>query len=201
MLTIYPDSFSQSGQESFVLSMLDGLRGGFFIEIGAFDSKELSNTYLLESVFKWKGIAFEIDKKRSREYNRNRVNLCVRGDATIVDYKKCFTDFGAPSVIDYLQVDIEPAKQSLTALKRIPFDSYSFKVITFEHDLYADKENIDIQTQALEFLESFGYQRVALNVKNNGLPYEDWYVHPAFVTKKVKLLSDVEWSAHFSTSL
>lgn len=52
-------SFSQLQQDRWVVWELGGKRGGFFVEIGAFDGKELSNTYLLETEYDWKGILAE----------------------------------------------------------------------------------------------------------------------------------------------
>ncbi|WP_426127513.1 hypothetical protein [Pararhizobium sp. PWRC1-1] len=52
-------SFAQIQQDRWVLAELDGKRGGFFVEIGAFDGKQLSNTYLLETEYDWKGILAE----------------------------------------------------------------------------------------------------------------------------------------------
>ena len=201
MMRLFPGSFSQSGQESFVLNMLDSQKNGFYVEIGAYHSTDLSNTYVLESQYDWRGLAFEIDRKKSKEYNGNRKNKCITADATKFDYLQCFNESKVPSVIEYLQVDIEPAFQSLAALKRIPFDAYQFKVITFEHDLYSDQKNNLIQQESHEFLESFGYQRVVKNVSSNGFPYEDWYIKPELINQDIlleKLSSDVEWSVNFS---
>ena len=131
-------SHSQSGQESFVLGILDNLENGFFLEIGAFHSKELSNTFLLERRFGWRGVAIEIDKRRSKQYNRNRENPCITADATNLNYEKLFFDYNAPQIIDYLQIDIEPASNSLRALTSLPFFTTKFRTITFEHDVYSD---------------------------------------------------------------
>jgi hypothetical protein len=194
------ESYSQSGQESFVVGILDNLLNGFYLEIGAFHSKELSNTFLLESRFGWKGLAIEIVKKRSKEYNRNRENPCIRADATQLDYSELFLIHNVPRIIDYLQVDIEPATNSLTALKALPISTNQFRVITFEHDIYADSQNLGIQEMAFVFLQSHGYHRVAKNVKNSGLSYEDWYIHPELIHKKFtsfSLPSDTEFTDFF----
>ena len=50
------ENFSQAYQDMFVLSMLDGKRNGYYLEIGAFDGISLSNTYLLEK--NWMGWSF-----------------------------------------------------------------------------------------------------------------------------------------------
>ena len=53
-------SYSQFGQDSHVLhAIYKSKRGGFFVEIGAFDGITDSNTYLLEKDYGWKGIVVE----------------------------------------------------------------------------------------------------------------------------------------------
>ncbi|WP_117191877.1 FkbM family methyltransferase [Rhizobium terrae] len=53
------NSFSQLQQDRWALSELNGKRGGFFVEIGAFDGKQLSNSYLMETEYDWQGILVE----------------------------------------------------------------------------------------------------------------------------------------------
>lgn len=52
-------SKSQIRQDLFVLSELDFKTDGFFVEFGATDGLETSNSYLLESRFGWSGILAE----------------------------------------------------------------------------------------------------------------------------------------------
>jgi len=182
----YPDSNSEAGQESFVLNMLDELYDRYYLEIGAFESKKTSNTYMLEKDFYWKGIALEILPECVLEYNTNRKNPCFQADATTFDYKKCLDGAQAPRRIDYLQLDIEPASQTLAALKQVPLDDYRFSVITFEHDLYYAPENRQVKAEAIEILKSHGYVLAVENVKVDapGWPlreFEDWWVDPEVV--------------------
>ncbi len=52
-------SRSQYRQDLFVLSQLDFKRGGYFVEFGATNGVDLSNSYLLEKEFGWHGILAE----------------------------------------------------------------------------------------------------------------------------------------------
>jgi SAM-dependent methyltransferase len=181
---IYSNSQSQSLQESFVLNVLEEKKGGTFLEIGGHDPISLSNTYLLEKDFGWKGFSLEIERKFSRKYNKQRSNPSICADATTFNYLDYLVQNNYPKVIDYLQVDIEPAYQTLSALLRVPIDKYQFRVITFEHDVYADPDNQRVLEVARTVLKSYGYLLVAGNVKNHGNPYEDWFVHPDLVRKE-----------------
>ena len=53
------DVRSQIKQDLFVLNHLCGKRNGYFVEFEASDGKSLSNTWLLEKRFGWKGILAE----------------------------------------------------------------------------------------------------------------------------------------------
>ena len=66
---------SQAGQDKFVLESLDYKRNGFYVEIGAFHSKNISNTYVLEQDYNWNGISFEIVPEWTDEFNLNRKKL------------------------------------------------------------------------------------------------------------------------------
>jgi hypothetical protein len=186
-MKIYEGSNSQAGQESFVLNSLKEKRGGFYVEIGGYHSKNDSNTYLLETKYDWKGVALEIDKERSDEYNLNRSNICLNVDATIFDYLKYFEENNFPKTIDYLQVDIEPAYQSLKALESLPLDKYRFSVITFEHDIYFDSDNILIKEKSKEILSKFNYTLAVEDVKAYGKTFEDWWLDSNIINDMEKL--------------
>lgn len=74
-------SKSQIKQDIFVLSETGFKKMGYFVEFGATDGVTLSNTYLLETKFDWKGIVVEPLKSKHSLLTRNRnchvENLCV----------------------------------------------------------------------------------------------------------------------------
>jgi len=177
------NNWSQSMQDIFVMSMLDGKRNGVYVEIGADQPRVISNTYLLEKDFDWSGISFELDADKVAFFNTIRENKCLCEDATLYNYKSLFEELNYPKQIDYLQLDIDPAEGTLNALKVLPLDDYRFSVITYETDVYSS--GADIQDEQIEILESHGYQLVAKNVKCEGNPYEDWWVDPAIVSEDV----------------
>lgn len=53
--------FSQNGQSRRVESILKGKRWGFFVEAGAYNGEELSNTLYLERQLGWRGLLVEPD--------------------------------------------------------------------------------------------------------------------------------------------
>ena len=179
-------NWSQSYQDIFTLSLLDGKKNGSYLEIGGGEGRWINNTYLLEQEFQWTGLAIEYDEGSSnppygwKGYIANRKNPCLCEDATKVDYGKILKEYEFKTQIDFLQVDIEPAQHTLNALKAIPHDLYRFSVICFETEIY-DIRNILIQKEQFNLLSSLGYKLVAKNVSNNCFPYEDWWVDPSII--------------------
>jgi hypothetical protein len=167
--------------------MLDEKQDGFYVEIGAFESKKTNNTYLLETEFNWTGVAFEWLEEPAKNYNQYRKNPCIKADATTFDYLGYFVSNNFPKQIDYLQVDIDPPRDTLNSLKKLPLDEYRFSTITFEHDLYAG--NQDVKEEQKELLSSLGYVLAFENVKVYvpGYPdreFEDWWIDPAVVAEE-----------------
>jgi FkbM family methyltransferase len=63
---------SQFGQTDFVLKSLSGRTNGYFVELGADDGVQTSNTLLLERSFGWSGICIEPVANRYQLLKQNR---------------------------------------------------------------------------------------------------------------------------------
>lgn len=171
-------NYSQTYQDMFVLTMLNGKRNGTYFEIGAADPYYGSNTALLEE-FGWTGTSLEIKEEEVTKFNSVRKNKATLVDATKFNYNTL------SGHIDYLQVDCEPPSTTFEILKMIPFHQCTFGVITFEHDYYADITK-SFRELARHYLLSRGYILVASNIApNETSAYEDWFVHPKYVDNKI----------------
>jgi FkbM family methyltransferase len=68
-------SHAQLFQDLFVLFLLNEKRDGYFVDFGATDGFHLSNTFLLENNYRWRGIVVEPARFWHRELARNRTCL------------------------------------------------------------------------------------------------------------------------------
>lgn len=72
-------SCSQLGQDTQVLDFYQNKTNGYFVEVGASNGIDLSNTYLLETKYGWKGVCCEPIPFKFEELVQNRPNsVCVK---------------------------------------------------------------------------------------------------------------------------
>ena len=76
-----PLYYSQIGQDLEVIKCYNYKSYGFFVDIGASDGIEISNTYLLESRFSWRGICCEPIPSKFEKCVKNRKNSICYNDA------------------------------------------------------------------------------------------------------------------------
>ncbi len=169
-------SRSQAGQETFAFHVSGRKKWGSFVEIGAHNGLFFSNTYVLEKRFGWNGLGVELHPGLASDYNKLRKSKCIEANATQIDYSHVFLQYKLPLQIDFLQIDIDPAHQSLQALSVIPFDQFQFGAIVFEHDGYRGEETREVVEESRKILEKNNYVLIAENVKSEGLAFEDWWV-------------------------
>lgn len=176
----------QAQQDKFVINILREKRDGYFLEIGSNDPIIGNNSYILETIYNWKGVMVEYEDKFLTMYKTIRPNsIHVIQDASTVDYKSLFQSNDVPLCIDYLQIDLEVCNGStLKTLQKLDdeiLDTYKFATVTFEHDIY--RSNFaDTRLKSREIFKKRGYVCVFEDVNDmNIYPFEDWYVHPDLV--------------------
>jgi hypothetical protein len=168
-----------SAQEKFALEMSGYKADGFYVELGAFHSKDGSNTYYLEKDYGWSGVSFEIVEEKKQEFISNRKNPCF-GDALQFDYLSYFEINQFPKQIDYLQVDIDAGYDehikpltpytTLLGLISLPLTQYRFNVIVFEHDVNMYWRMKPIRDAQREILDGLGYTLIWKE------EHEDWWI-------------------------
>lgn len=150
-----------------------------YLEIGGADAKRINNTYCLEKYHNWQGVSIEINKNKHEGSWQERTNPIYWGDALTVDYADLLNKHKLPLLVDYLQVDVEPARNTFTALQNVLKQGIKFNCCTFEHDHYRKKKkDADYKILADELMSQYGYKIAVDNVcsRKNSKYYETWYV-------------------------
>lgn len=156
-------------------------KNGVFIDIGAYDGKDHSNTYFFEKDLEWSGICFEPLPHAFAQLKQNRncicVNACVAPQDGIVNF---FEVLGAPDMLSgivntYDPRHLERLKHEVAtrggsySIKQIP--SVNFNKVLAEHGIsYVDYLSMDTEGSEMEILRSIDFDTVyiyAITVENN----------------------------------
>ncbi len=158
-------SVSQLGQDLWVLEQTGYKRGGFFVEFGATDGVVLSNTYLLEKEFGWRGICAEPNPSFFQQLKENRSctlsNECIAGE-TGRNEKFILADaYG--SLASYADRDQHKDKRAAyeQACEVIDVTTVSLNDLLEKHHapLEIDYLSIDTEGNELEILQSLDFRR------------------------------------------
>jgi FkbM family methyltransferase len=161
-------SKSQIRQDIFVLFELNFKKNGFFVEFGATNGIDLSNTFLLEKEFNWKGILVEPARVWHTDLEKNRSAVvdkrCVWSESgKLIQFNQ--TNESEFSTIDHLSTNDHHAK------KREHGEKYSVNTVSLVDllDEYKAPRNIDylsIDTEGseLDILEKFDFDKYKIKI-------------------------------------
>ena len=206
LLPYLPYTHSQAGQDLFVLSQLGAKRGGYFVEFGATQGVNISNSYFFESHLGWNGIVAEPARMWHRELRRNRKchveTRCVwsASGATLR-----FSEAAELSTVsDYVNSDF-------LAASRRGKESYEVRTISlndlleeYQAPRIIDYLSIDTEGSEFDILNAFDFEKrnfAVITCEHNHAPQrekihqlltgkgyrrileeaskaDDWYVHP-----------------------
>jgi len=171
--------YSQIGQDRLVLKYLKNKQNGSFVDIGCGFPKYINNTYLLETQFNWDGISIDLNMYTEEDgliWNDCRNTKLILNDALTLNYSSIFKENNLPINIDYLSMDLEPPDLSLECLFKIPFDEYTFNIITFEVDKNREGDIKRIE-ESRNFLMSKGYTLIGSICSGQ----DDIYLHNSLI--------------------
>jgi FkbM family methyltransferase len=161
-------SKSQIRQDLFVLSMLDFKQKGFFVEFGATNGIDYSNTYLMEKEFGWTGILAEPAKCWHNELKINRT--------AEIEMKCVYKD--SKSTVQFNEVN-NAALSTITTFSKSDFFSqerkagktYESKTISLEDLLkkynapkIIDYISIDTEGSEFEILSNFDFSKYSFRI-------------------------------------
>jgi hypothetical protein len=178
------ESYSECGQDLFVMSLLN-IKNGKFLDLGCNLPIKINNTYLLE-LNGWDGISVDI-LDYSKEWE-SRKSKFINEDCFNIDFNNFLPKFYNEKTIDYLSLDMEEVGKRYKLLEKILITDYDFKIITIEHDSYlGDNYELNEKIPQREILKKYGYKLICSDVsqeKNPDLYYEDWWVNEKYFDEK-----------------
>lgn len=171
---------SQHGQDELLdRELFHGRKGGVFVDVGAFDGVEFSNTLHLEQELGWKGLCIEPNPLAFGKLRANRTCHCVQAAAW---EKRCKLQFrqvkSKQSQVEMLSGVIEAMdERHESRIAREPGDTEVIEVQAVTvHDAFVehllrdqlkatiDYLSIDVENAELQVLKGVDFNRVRVNV-------------------------------------
>jgi len=184
---------SQLGQDAFVLGKTRNFEKNYFLEIGAYDPFQWSNTAGLRELGGWSGFHVDPSPASAHRFHLAGMTDSFLEAAAVPEHRTVFfLDDDATSEIhinqqseeaiqvktvtpselinkyeriDYLSLDIEGGELEL--IKAWPFDFCAPRVITVEHN-YRQAESDEIDS----ILRSYGYRKCLTAITE----FESWFI-------------------------
>ena len=115
-------SYSQVGQDVWVYGeVFNQSRHGFFVDLGAFDGVFLSNTYLLEKRYGWKGICIEANIQTYEKLVQQRSSICVNALVADVESQAYISNAGTVSgIVSQEELHDLGASKNIFAVRSMP---------------------------------------------------------------------------------
>jgi FkbM family methyltransferase len=203
-------SKSQLGQDIFALQQNKLKRQGFFIEIGASDGIELSNTYLLEKEFGWKGILVEPAKNVQQKLKKNRKAKIL--NIALTSSEKPYISFSEKGVLstvsDYKKLDLHGKDRRFSKKYLVKNDTLFNIVEKNKCPRIIDFLSLDTEGSEFDILHNFNFNKYkfrAICVEHNYSPnrnsiyklltrngykrilanlseFDDWYIYTKNLT-------------------
>ena len=196
-------STAQLGQDLWALEQSNFKRGGFFVEFGATDGVLLSNTYMLEKLFGWRGICVEPHPRYYERLQKNRdcklsnaliggrtgdkVDFILANEFSTIDgyshdqhdeKRQAFVDTG--SVIQLETVSLDELLEDMGAPREIDFLSIDTEGSEYDILKSFPFDKWHVQTIAVEHnfsgtRESIYELLTSKGFKRTEAQWDDWY--------------------------
>jgi len=171
-------SYSQLGQDLEVLKIYNNKKKGFFIEIGANDGITLSNTYLLEKNYEWKGICCEPNPHIFETLVKNRPESICCSEAV-------YGESGLKIEFDIAMNSnlFSGISQHIDNKKRVDENKTTIQVETislsdllqrFNAPAFIEYISLDTEGSELEILKNFDFEKYTFGL----IDVEHNYVEP-----------------------
>lgn len=170
-------SYSQYGQDKYVQeTFFPDVKNGFFMEIGADDGIDKSNTYAFE-LEGWSGICFEPSPSRFGFLQKNRkcecINRAVSSDEKSVEFLDMsgygkglsgIVDNYDPKHIDRIERETKDNPLTLSKNKVVVQTVRLDKILAERNITRVDYCSIDVEGSELEILKSIDFTKVFFGI-------------------------------------
>jgi FkbM family methyltransferase len=167
--------YSQNGQDKFLLKLFKNKKEGFFLDVGAYDGRYYSNTWLFEKDMDWKGICIEPNPSVFEKLKGNRkcitINCCVSKSAgffnflLVEGYGEMLSGLINTFDKNHLERIGKIIREHGGSKKVIRVQAFPIHTILEQNCIQTiDYCNVDVEGGEMDVLESIDFSKVEIKV-------------------------------------
>ena len=163
------NSKSELNQDIFVLDRLNFKKNGYFIDLGAADGVELSNTYLLEKKFNWRGVLCDANSFYEKNLKQQRSQPIENRVIYDKNTKVKFSEIMFPmlsSISSFASSDKHKKMRKKYLVKNKVKETISVKTFLKKYKCPRTIDYLSIDTEGSEYriLKAFDFKKYKVNV-------------------------------------
>jgi FkbM family methyltransferase len=168
ILYYYDKSKSQFRQDLFVLSHLGFKKNGYFVEFGATNGRDLSNTHLMEKEFGWNGILAEpaavwhTDLKNNRKCNIETSCVWKDSNSTLTFNQVAVAELS--TISNYSDSDLHKRARKRGMVYKVNTISLNDLLMKYHAPRHIDYLSIDTEGSEYEILSNFDFSQYTFGV-------------------------------------
>lgn len=162
-------SFSQFGQDLFVLKKTGYKKNGYYLEIGVCDGKNGSNTYLLDTKYEWKGLCIDVIMYNMEERTSKQYKGLVSNKVEDVDFVFAEGLSGIKGLNskwnNHALVQNGKIQKMKTEITQTVLDDYDVP-------LFVDYLSLDVEGSELSVLQGINHKKHTfgiISIEHNGI--------------------------------
>jgi len=193
-------SIAQLNQDIKVLEFYKNKKNGYFVDIGANDGIRISNTYLLEKDYEWKGICVEALPDKFQELVKNRTSINI--NKAVYDTTGVILDFSSNDLLSGVTKNIDKHKNSLDK-SVIKVETITLNDILEQNNApnFIDYLTLDTEGSELIILKSINFDKYKFGL----IHLEHNYIEPRrtdmknlLISKGYKYIGENQWDDEYS---
>jgi FkbM family methyltransferase len=160
---------SQWGQDKWMAeNIFKRRRGGFFVDIGAYNGIDISNTYYFEKQLGWSGICVEPMPRPFAELSKNRNCICAQGCVADRDGEAEFLEVEGDEMLSGLASTLNQSHAGRIEgrrINRIKVPRFSLNTLLNRYKVNSvDFVSIDTEGSEMEILRHFDWDGPKIGV-------------------------------------